>query len=89
MYERGRLTDAIMDVLRVYDEPMTSHEVFERLPDIGRVVHGDIIKTTIKMMARRGKVERIVVNEKIGRVWVKNRYKFIQTHGGTNIVKAP
>ena len=82
------LTKAIMCVLMACDEPLTSYEVFELLPDIGRTIYPNQVKSQLKTLATRNKVMRIEVNEKHGRNIVKNRY-FFKTRGGTNIAKSP
>ena len=84
----GSLTGAILSVLAVSDKPMTSYEVFELLPDIGRTIYPNQVKSQLKTLATRNKVMRIEVNEKHGRNIVKSRY-FFKTYGGTNIAKSP
>lgn len=68
------LTKAIMCVLMACDEPLTSYEVFEILPDIGRAIYPSQVRYTLMVLSKRGKIERISVNEKHGRNWVKSRY---------------
>lgn len=67
------LSDAIMAVLSISDEPMTAYEVFELLPDVG-VVYPSGVQNILKTLARRGKIKRIAVNEKHGRHFFRFRY---------------
>jgi len=52
----GSLTGAILSVLAVSDKPMTSYEVFELLPDIGRTIYPNQVKSQLKTLATRNKV---------------------------------
>ena len=70
---KNGLSDAIMAVLSVSDEPVTAYEVFELLPDVG-VVYPSCVQNILKTLARRGTIERIAVSEKRGRHFVRFRY---------------
>ena len=67
------LSDAIMAVLSISDEPVTAYEVFELLPDVG-VVYPCNVQNMLKTLARRGKIGRVAVKEKRGRHFVRFRY---------------
>ena len=76
---KSGLSDAIMAVLSVSDEPMTAYEVFELLPDVG-VVYPSNVQNILKKYAMRGKIMRVAVNEKRGRHFVRFRY-FLNSRG--------
>ncbi len=88
MPERGDLTRAVMVVLRNSRGcPLSSYEVFERLPTIGITVDSRQVKECLNRQARRKKVMRIKVDEMRGKYPVKNKY-FLKTLGGSNIAQS-
>lgn len=73
---KNGLSDAIMAVLSVSDEPMTAYEVFEFLPDLKVAVYPAQVICLLKTMVRRGKIGSVSVHEKHGRNFVRYRYFF-------------
>lgn len=82
---KNGLSDAIMAVLSISDEPVTAYEVFVMLPDLKVAIYPAQVRNHLKKMHRRGKVDRVAVQEKHGRNFV--RYRYFQTHGGATIDK--
>lgn len=78
---KNGLSDAIMAVLSVSDEPVTAYEVFDMLPDLKVTVYPAQVRNHLKKMHRRGKVDRVAVHEKHGRNFVRYRY-FSNSRGG-------
>jgi len=73
-YERGDLTKAVMIVLRNSREPLSSYEVFERLPRLSSVFDAKQVKNILIILAKRHKVKKQSVSEVRGRYKVSNKY---------------
>ncbi|GHA66090.1 hypothetical protein GCM10009007_03170 [Formosimonas limnophila] len=71
------LSDAIKSVLLISDKPVTVYEVFELMPSLKVPVYPAQVRNQLKKMYKRGKVQRVMVNEKHGRHFVRYRYFLI------------